>query len=519
MKTARHILKVLHESRRDLYLNLFPPMNPALKGDRKAEDQYEETKKLYLENIDSALSEFKKHDRVFWYLRAFLYVTLSVIEKDWETYSNKNQPLFEPKKYFQVFKKLDKKGWKGKSRFQHSDLERLLTHYLSLPIHKIQSFTFELQPPKDVFDQFQQWEDEWKAERNGFIPISKIPDEVETLIDYGDGFVLHDLKKNGCRQEADAMGHCSTGRRSGDINWSFRQKKVSEEDDETKGFLPLVTLIWNSQDGMVTEIKGRGNELPDEEYWPYLLEILLLDRVKGHLWPEHSYDPKNDFRVTLMGREKTEEITKIKPSIVPVMDAMRITGKIPGERGLDYIREKMGTREVRPVSDTHFGLVLPLSNLPLLRPFELGLTPDRHSIWKYVDISELEKREEMLPDQFRNTDFSNLDNPANYNQNVRLIVFLIKMVRRYIKTDEYRNLFVSRILDALDYKAEHVGDMRFLFQFTVDDFIRYMENDKDVFYLFNTSIEEGDLYPEVDLRVGDGFWQYLEDFKKETTPV
>jgi len=79
------------------------------------------------------------------------------------------------------------------------------------------------------------------------------------VLTFPDGFYWIRLNKNFCRDEAEAMGHC--GRGSG-ILYSLRRDKY-----------PYVTV--DLVNGVITQIKGRGNTKPKPEYHKYIKPILL----------------------------------------------------------------------------------------------------------------------------------------------------------------------------------------------------------------------------------------------------
>jgi hypothetical protein len=319
MKIVR---KLLLESRKTRYLEMFPSRN--IFG---VKYNYGGYLRLFERKIDSAIDIFKRHDRVIWYLRHALVDLLNDILA---SHSSASGGKLEKKTKDLQNLIISKYREEDKSKVQslRGINVRYFTHYLDLPIHEIQEYQFKWQAPTEILEYFEAAEAKWKAETQSLIPnasIAKLPEneKPELLIDYGDGFYLYDLKKNGCRLEANAMGHCSTGAHEGDTNWSIREKVRT---GSSYGWRPVVTIIWN-ENGWVNEIKGAGNKKPGEEFFPHIVKALMLDRVEGHFWPHNGYATDEDFTVLDLPVSEQLEIIAKKPTIFPALELVNPVNK------------------------------------------------------------------------------------------------------------------------------------------------------------------------------------------------
>lgn len=101
----------------------------------------------------------------------------------------------------------------------------------------------------------------------------KIEDESgEVIKQYpDDDYYWIDLKTNSSREEGDAMGHCGTDRAATTL-YSLRNKKSKE---------PHVTMAFNENTGMVTQVKGKQNRKPIEKYMKFVIDLIKQFKAEG----------------------------------------------------------------------------------------------------------------------------------------------------------------------------------------------------------------------------------------------
>lgn len=123
-----------------------------------------------------------------------------------------------------------------------------------------------------------------------------------TVLSFPDGYSWVDLERGYCEIEKDTMGHCgNVGAKPGDTILSLRDKKNT----------PHLTFILNN--GVLGEMKGRGNDKPAPKYHPYIIELLKLPIIKGV--KGGGYLPENNFKLNDLNDNQLEELLKTKPKL------------------------------------------------------------------------------------------------------------------------------------------------------------------------------------------------------------
>lgn len=286
-------------------------------------------------HIDWARKNLKKEDRILWYLRLMKYKILRDIYKTYpednkidQTFPNPedNQAISKEKKSIQrEIAKIDSKirAERILPNELGSSLRDNLIHYLGQEqIQDIQNHTFGSETPRELFDLFDQYEQEWKK----YIGTDsvKIHAGDKIVLSFEDGKrAWWLLDRGGCREEGDVMGHCGNvpSQRPGDRILSFRTKI---QDDWWK---PHLTFILD-KNGLLGEMKGRGNEKPAERYHPYIVELLknkkLINGIKGG-----GYLPQNNFSLDDLDDDVKEQLLNLNPNLMSVFDKFRKSGATP----------------------------------------------------------------------------------------------------------------------------------------------------------------------------------------------
>lgn len=150
----------------------------------------------------------------------------------------------------------------------------------------------------DAIRRSQEWHDSLRAS-------GKITDESgDVLIEFEDGFYWIDLNTTSSRDEADAMGHC--GRTScGNTLLSLRDKNKS----------PHVTVAFDSEDGIIYQMKGRNNKKPIDKYHPYIYRLLVDPNTKTEYFSEE-YDRNEDFNLADFDKETFLKVYKYNPELI-----------------------------------------------------------------------------------------------------------------------------------------------------------------------------------------------------------
>lgn len=139
----------------------------------------------------------------------------------------------------------------------------------------------------------------WHAEL-GKLQGGTIKDEDgEVVMTFPDGFYWISLGKARCEKEAQAMGHCGTGR---GILYSLRREQH-----------PYITV--DLVNGVIGQIKGRANTKPKPEFHQYIIPF-LLDKKLNVQYLKSSYQPQTDFELTDLTDGQLNDIIQKKPFLL-----------------------------------------------------------------------------------------------------------------------------------------------------------------------------------------------------------
>ena len=340
-------LEILEESRKKRYLEMFkgiPERFEAFyKSDRRGGQKVAEMKKRdAIDNIHGtiewAIYNLKREDRILWYLRQIKAVfyfqtdpnTKIMSDKFYNYYERGGKAPSTKEDNDELIALINKiPNWARKSsafsqilspdptdklvRFQ-ADLAQSLIHFLSLNIPQINNFRFENQQWKEIRDQFRELEQEWAEKQKSWIDITDELKEgkISPVVVFDDGFRWFNLNRPKCEQEGKAMGHCGNcGGRNDDTILSLR--KLKQEGGRMYA-RPSLTFILH-HNGQLGEMKGRGNNKPNEKYHPYILRLLaqknLVKGIEGG-----GYLPQNNFSLNDLNDERLEAFFDARPDIL-----------------------------------------------------------------------------------------------------------------------------------------------------------------------------------------------------------
>lgn len=98
---------------------------------------------------------------------------------------------------------------------------------------------------------------------NSLEATGKIEDESGDIFKtYPDGMYWIDLKTNRSPEEGQAMGHCGTDSRATTL-FSLRDKNKE----------PHVTIAYNANKKIITQVKGKANKRPLDKYMQYVFDL------------------------------------------------------------------------------------------------------------------------------------------------------------------------------------------------------------------------------------------------------
>lgn len=196
--------------------------------------------------------------------------------------------------------------------YTDSSLESAATRITGQTMRNLGDFIFatwqhtksKINNPNYTVQQLKAESDKWHediAAKKAEMPSDEYTNFIE-LKGQWQGWKWVSLGRGSCSQEAKAMGHCgNSGASEGDDILSLR-------DPEGKAHL---TFIVN--DGILGEMKGRGNSKPSSRYHQAILELLKHPSI--HVVKGGGYAPERNFSLNDLPENERKQILSLKPNI------------------------------------------------------------------------------------------------------------------------------------------------------------------------------------------------------------
>ncbi len=194
------------------------------------------------------------------------------------------------------FDKKIKKYIKNYQRIINNDVTKIL-HYVNSPVHNNKPNINKLS-----FKDALKLSDDWHKDLEKYLSKSIVNETGNILKVYDDGFYWIDLENTDCKDEAESMGHCGITNKGTTILSLRDFNKV-----------PHVTIAYNEDDNIFTQIKGRGNTKPIKRYHPYIVDLIILLNVKGF---ETEYNRKEDFSPDDLDDDLYKELEEKNPTYI-----------------------------------------------------------------------------------------------------------------------------------------------------------------------------------------------------------
>ncbi len=277
----------LFESK-NTYISMFSPIIDVLE-DKEAIDDIQSM-------IQNTIDQYKRKDRIIWFLRYFRAQTLNSLHID---------NLLNDDDFNRLYSKYK---MNDSATFSSMITDQFWEHF-EIQSSKIPELNFDWGniPVMDLKDKIDQIEEHWADKNKNIIPIS---DRDELVIKLPSGWGWWNLHKNQCDDEGKAMGHCGNAAgRYGETILSLR-KQVSQYSVQ-----PYATFILGDN-GFIGEMKGRLNNKPDSSLHPMIIALLKNKMIKGIAGG--GYKPENNFSLNDLGEEELEEVFSANPQIKPV---------------------------------------------------------------------------------------------------------------------------------------------------------------------------------------------------------
>jgi hypothetical protein len=161
-------------------------------------------------------------------------------------------------------------------------------------------------------DAYDQYNNRIKENKNLVKPSEKTQKVVEGAKPNRHWF---GLGVGACRNEGKAMGHCGNvpSEVEGDKLLSLRTEyKVGDKIYHE----PHLTFVVNN--GLLGEMKGRGNTKPSKEYHRDIANLLKNPNIKGVIGG--GYAPENNFEFNDLSPELQREVKEANPDLITSVD-------------------------------------------------------------------------------------------------------------------------------------------------------------------------------------------------------
>jgi hypothetical protein len=260
--------------------------------------------------VSWAKSTLKKEDKIIWYLRIYRFTTLRSQSDSAYILSEKQAGKFKS-----VESALDYTSLVN-VKDPIAALNDSLKHYMDLDLAVINDFVFGDKSISDVLSALQTYENKWLEKIE--LLSRELPLSGKEILTVGK-YTWFNLECSGSRSEGESMRHCGNGAgMTSQVVFSLRSKGL------TLGhWIPQVTLILNGCDtlyspGYTTEIKGRFNQKPSEEYHEAIIALMASDLILG--MRDGGHLSQNNFKISDLSDELRLKLKINKPSLFPVAE-------------------------------------------------------------------------------------------------------------------------------------------------------------------------------------------------------
>lgn len=268
------------------------------------------------QEINFARRILEREDRVIWHLR---YVQISLM-RALIAELNPTNPEVADRLSANTDKKVKQLAMKANVSPQqieeagvfvlyHSEYKRNMEHYMGMPVPAIQNHIFQYELPQPLMASWEKAAEEWADDQDRVVDLDK---DAEIVIDFGNGVAWWNLLKPYCPIEGDCMGHCGNSPRENTDDTILSLRKEFPTDGEMR-YSCMATFIL-THNGMLTEMKGRGNKKPAPRYHKYIVPLLRHDIVEGIIGG--GYMPEENFSLGHLEEEGLkQQLIDEKPSL------------------------------------------------------------------------------------------------------------------------------------------------------------------------------------------------------------
>jgi len=162
---------------------------------------------------------------------------------------------------------------------------------------------------------------------------------------FDDGSYWYNLNVTNCSIEAERMGHCGGDSRG--VLVSLRKPKKDRKVQSSS----YVTMSWDESDGILYQIKGRGNSPAPEETWPAISWFVANQRI-------HQVLEEGEYAGDDEGFEKLNAYLKKENPSLYIPDAMKEKMEAARQEATELLR-KYGDNGAMDNSIFHIEVINP----------------------------------------------------------------------------------------------------------------------------------------------------------------
>ena len=277
---------VIEAGRKDTYLQMFSKTSETFQKDA-------------VDLVKWAMDVLEKDDRIKWFIKR-----VRLADEEFRKADRKAKQAWSEERKDGMAKQRDPIEW----------LKEKLAHYIeNAKANKyglVLNYTFKPdEKSADLLNELQRLEDDSFSKKGK--NARYIPSPDKTFLKLNDTWEWQVIEQKYCLREGRAMNHCGNkaAAKEGDNVLSLREKV---EVDGKEVWQPHATFILN--DGVLGEMKGFGNEKPDEKLHPYILELLedeRITRVKGG-----GHAARQNFKLKDLSEQNMERLEKSRQDLI-----------------------------------------------------------------------------------------------------------------------------------------------------------------------------------------------------------
>lgn len=321
VKVVREILHMVQEARADRYMNMF---NLDLIRDVEGYEDNINVRRI----VERIITVFEKEPQIIWALRWYRLSLLRRAER-----AMKEMPYEKGETEYRELAKKDEMFFK-KYGISESDIENGVRVSWTVLTREVEEYLYQFEHEEGVMDKLRsvnlvntapqflmnvlrEAEEDVRDKSKALVRYISSEDEsfeeTETLKKYPNGLEWHWVHLMYCEAEGKAMRHCGNKQDENEEGDEILSLREPIKKGKKVYWKPYLTFVLNQDTGMLKDMRGYANEKPNSKFHPYIMDILLMDEVKG--LQGGSFNSENDFSLDDLSEEDRKVVEEKKPML------------------------------------------------------------------------------------------------------------------------------------------------------------------------------------------------------------